>query len=183
MKKVVTGAFSVAVIAIFLFLLLVALTRAQTPEIVASGGTFALEKTALAGGGLEKEMAPLSENGTVGQAIAGGISSGGPYSVHSGFWTPEILVPTAAHVSVSGRIVDHAGNGIMGAEVKLMAPSGDLRRALSSSFGYYAIAEVEAGVTYMLSVSAKRYTFEQPTRVIQVADEIADADFVTNPLQ
>jgi len=36
--------------------------------------------------------------------------------------------------------------------------------------------------TYILSISTKRFTFSQPTVVINVFDEISDLEFVSDPL-
>ena len=181
MRKVISGAFTVAVIAVFLFLLFVALTRAQSNSVVATGGPYTLEKTVIAGGGGQKQIAPVNENGTVGQAVAGQSSSGGPFIVYSGFWTPDALVPTAANVGVGGRVTDHSGTGIRNVTVTLTSQSGGIRKALSSSFGYYMFEGIEAGQTYMISVTSGRYTFPEPVRVIHVGDEITNADFVANP--
>ena len=181
MKKLITSVFSVAVLAVFLFLLFVVLTRAQTPQIVASGGTFTIEKAAVAGGGVEKQIAPLSENGTTGQAIAGSASSGGAYSVYSGFWTPESFAPTAAHVTVGGRIMTPAGAGVRNIVVTLTAQSGEVRSTLSTSLGYYTFDDLEAGQTYLVCVYAKRYEFNVSSRVVHAVEDVADADFVAYP--
>src|SRR5688500_15870353 len=183
MRKTVSGLFTVALLAMFLFLLFVALTRAQSPEIVASGGTFTIEKAAIAGGGNEKQMAAMTENGTAGQSVAGQTSSGGPYSVYSGFWTPEDFGPTAANVSVSGRITTPAGAGVRNIVVTITAQSGEVRSTLSTSLGYYIFNEIPSGATYLISVYAKRYTFPESTRSVNVADEITDADFTAIPYE
>ena len=181
MRKIIGGAFTVAVFALFLFLLFVALTRAQSSEIVAAGGNFVVEKAAVAGGGTEKQMSTMNENGTAGQTVAGHTSSGGAYSVYSGFWVPESFVPTAAHVSVSGRITTSSGAGVRNIIVTLTAPTGMVRSTLSSSLGYYTFDDVAAGEIYLISVYAKRYTFPEPTRTVHVADEVTDADFIAIP--
>ena len=179
MKKLIGRVCTVAVFAVFLFLLLVAITRGQS-QFVATGGPYALEKTVVAGGGSDKENTPVKENGTTGQALAGKTSTGGQYSIYSGFWTPESFAPTAAGVTISGQIVTARGLGIRNVVVTLTYPSGAIRSVLSSSFGHYRFDEVPAGDTYILSVSAKGYTFTEPTRVLHVVDEVMNADFVAN---
>lgn len=183
MKPLIKGAIPVIVLAVFLFLLFVALTRAQNAEIVASGGTFTIEKAAVAGGGTPKQLMQLNEHGTAGQAIAGYTSSGGAYSIYSGFWTPETFAPTAANVSVGGRITTPLGAGVRNIVVTLTAQSGEVRSTLSSSMGYYTFDGVEAGQTYLVSVYAKRYEFNVPSRVVHAIEDIADADFVAYPQQ
>lgn len=181
MRRIIGGAFTVAVFALFLFLLFVALTRAQTSEIVAAGGSFVVEKTALAGGGAEKQMSTLNENGTVGQAVSGQTSTGGAYSVYSGFWTPDSFVPTASTVSVGGRITTPAGAGVRNVRVTLTDPAGEVRSVTSTKLGHYIFADVPTGRSYLITVSAKRYTFPEPTRTVHVADEVTDADFIAIP--
>ena len=178
MKRFINGALTVAILAVFLFLLFVVLTRAQTAEVVATGGTFALEKTVIGGGGTEKQLAPVGENGTAGQAIAGQRSSGGLFSIYSGFWTPDAFIPTAANVSVGGRIINQYGIGIPNVTITLAAASGDFKVARSSTLGYYTFDGVEVGATYLVTVSSKRYTFDEPARAVHVADQVTNADFV-----
>jgi len=182
-KKIISGTLTVMVLAIFLFLLFVVLTRAQTTDFVAAGGNFVIEKAAVAGGGKEKQMIGLTENGTTGQAVAGKTSSGGAFSIYSGFWTPESFAPTAAHVSVSGRITTPAGAGVRNIVVVITSPTGEVRSALSSSLGYYNFDDVVIGHTYLITVNAKRYTFPEPTRVVSVVDEVTDADFIAHPIE
>jgi hypothetical protein len=152
----------------------------ETQEIIASGGTFTLEKAVIAGGGAEKQILLVSENGTTGQAIAGYRSNGGAFTLYSGFWTPADLAPTAAHVVVGGQVKTADGRGIRSVLVSITFPSGEIRTAVSSSFGYYRFAEIPAGETYIISVTAKRYTFSQPTLVRQILDDTQDLDFVAD---
>ncbi|HKP69427.1 MAG TPA: carboxypeptidase-like regulatory domain-containing protein, partial [Pyrinomonadaceae bacterium] len=88
------------------------------------------------------------------------------------------FAPTAAGVTVGGRVVAANGMGIRGALVTLWDSTGNSRTATTSSFGYYRFADVEVGQTYIFSVSSKRYTFANPTIVRSVSDSIADIDFV-----
>lgn len=86
------------------------------------------------------------------------------------------LVPTAANVSISGRVVTAAGVGIKGAYVILTDSEGNARTAFTSAFGYYVLEDVPVGETYILAVSSKRYQFEP--RVISVHDEITELNFI-----
>ena len=90
------------------------------------------------------------------------------------------LAPTAAGATIGGRISTASGNGIRGAVVTLSG--GNLpepRTALTGSFGYYNFENLEAGFSYILTVSSKRFTFANPTRVINLVDSVTDADFVS----
>jgi len=65
--------------------------------------------------------------------------------------------------------------GLVNAVVMASDAAGNVRAARSSAFGYYVFDNVEAGRTYMFSVTSKRYEFA--TQVINVADSINGLDF------
>lgn len=100
----------------------------------------------------------------------------GPYTLN--FVCTTLAVPTAAGVSVGGRVVTADGAGIRNTTVTLTDSTGAPRTALTNAFGYYRFDDVEAGGNYILSVSSKQYTFDTPVRSITVNDQISDADFV-----
>lgn len=88
------------------------------------------------------------------------------------------LAPTAASVSVSGRVRSANGHGVRNVRLTLTAPDGTIRTARTSTFGYYAFLGVEVGHTYVLEItSSKRYTFANPTRVFGLQDTLTDIDF------
>ncbi len=87
-------------------------------------------------------------------------------------------VPTAANSSVSGRVIASDGRGIRNARISITLPNGEIRTALSSSLGYYRFDDLEVGNTYVLSISSKRFTFVNPTRIITLDDELTDEDFI-----
>ncbi|MDM7923114.1 MAG: hypothetical protein QUS14_12510 [Pyrinomonadaceae bacterium] len=64
-----------------ILLALTGLTFAQ------SGGNFSITKSVIAGGGGSASGGNFSVNGTIGQAVAGGPSTGGSFSLQSGFWS------------------------------------------------------------------------------------------------
>ena len=148
---------------------------------IASGGSFSLSQSALAGGGRTGSNGAFTVEGTAAQSAAGGLMQGGQLSVYSGFWTPPPFAPTAASVSVSGRIVTAAGQGISGVSVTLLGSDGVTSLSRSSSFGYYSFPEVLAGDTYILTVTSKKYFFAQPTIVVHVVDQLDNIDFVADP--
>jgi hypothetical protein len=163
---------------IVLVLLLFALSvRAQTNEIQASGGSFTLEKQVVAGGGSRMQQSTINQTGTAGQPVAGYKSSGGNFSLYSGFWTPEDFAPTAANVVVGGQVKTADGRGIKNVTVTVAFPSGQTRTALSGSFGYYRFDEIPAGGIYIFSVAAKRFTFAQSAQARQISDDTQDIDF------
>ena len=88
-------------------------------------------------------------------------------------------VPTAAAVSVSGRVTTSSGQGVSNARVFITDSGGNARLAITSSFGYYRFDNVAAGEIYIIAVSAKRYTFTP--QALQVNDNLANVDFVASP--
>lgn len=87
---------------------------------------------------------------------------------------------TAAAVSVGGRVVNANGYGIGRARITLANAAGQLRTVMTNNFGYYRFPSVDSGEIYMLSVDAKRYEFDKPSRVLVVLDDVTDADFIAN---
>lgn len=86
--------------------------------------------------------------------------------------------PTAADVSLNGRVVSPDGNGIPYARLRLTDAEGNARLVTASPFGYYQFAGVAAGKTYVLSVEAKGYRFDSPSMTVTVNDNLADLNFI-----
>ncbi len=92
------------------------------------------------------------------------------------FTSLQLYVPTAAGVSVSGRVTTPEGNGLRGAVVTLTDEQGNSRSAVTAAFGYFRFEDVTAGENYLATVQSRRYTFAP--RLIGLTDEITDLDFV-----
>jgi len=90
-----------------------------------------------------------------------------------------LLAPSAAGVSISGRVMTANGSGLRSAIVRVTDQQGETRSAITSSFGYYRFDDVTAGGTYVISVTSKRYQFAP--QVISVSDELTDLDFIASP--
>jgi hypothetical protein len=52
--------------------------------------------------------------------------------------------------------------------------------AVTGTFGYYHF-DVPSGTSYVVTVQARRYAFAQPSRTVNVMDDIAAFDFVAAP--
>ena len=147
-----------------------------------SGGNYELRQSVIAsGGGSNSTGAQFSVSGTTGQAIAGIVSTDSNYSLRGGFWAFDSLAPTAALVSISGRVLTADGQGIRNISVKLSDANGGIRLTKTGSFGYFRFTEVEVGQIYILEVTGKKFTFSNPTRVLSVFDEITNVDFIAEP--
>jgi hypothetical protein len=165
-------------------LITLTLLVAVAPMLAAqTGGQFDLSHNVVAGGGGQSTGGTISVEGTVGQAVAGVESSNGNYNIRGGFWAFHQFAPTAAGVSLGGRILAAEGNGIRNVSVTLTNLStGEIRTALSSSIGYYRFDDVPSAQFYSVTVRSKRFSFDPDTRVINVVDELTDVDFTALPL-
>jgi Carboxypeptidase regulatory-like domain len=165
-----------------IILILAATTLANAQ--IASNGNYTLTQSAIANGGASGNGASFggtySIEGTIGQSAAGTNQQNAIYNFKPGFWTSQPLSPTAASVSVVGRVLTSSGRGIRNVRITLTASSGEIRTVISSSFGYFRFNEVLAGETYIFSVFAKRYTFKQPTLVVSVNEDLTDLNFVAS---
>lgn len=83
--------------------------------------------------------------------------------------------PTAANVSISGRILTPDGAGLINAKVILTDAHGNSRTAVSTSFGYYRFDQIAVGQVYFLNVASKRYQFSP--QVVTVMEELNDLNF------
>ena len=151
---------------------------------IATGGNYTLTQTAIANGGASGTGASAGGNysleGTIGQAAAGTRQQNSPNTFQPGFWTAQPFVPTAASVTVGGRVLAANGIGIRNVRITLTGASGETRTAISSAFGYFRFDNVAAGETYIFSVFAKRFAFSQPTQVRSIVEDTDDIIFTAN---
>lgn len=102
-----------------------------------------------------------------------------PSGTNSDIGADEFVAPTAATASVQGRVSVGRGNGIRNVTVTLSG--GNLlepMRTTTGANGYYQFLDVPAGQTYIIEVSARRYTFNEASRIIGLTADIADVNFV-----
>ena len=84
--------------------------------------------------------------------------------------TATLLAPTAALVSVSGKVV--AGDAaVSNATVVLINPAGETISVRTNSFGNFNF-EVPAGQTYVLTARAKGVQFD--AQIVTVTDAVSD---------
>lgn len=87
------------------------------------------------------------------------------------------FIPTSANVSVGGKVLNAAGNGIANVRIILIDAQGNSRVAVSNSFGNYKFDEVAAGQTVTLSVNSKKFTFTNSTQTLNVSENAVDINF------
>jgi hypothetical protein len=89
--------------------------------------------------------------------------------------------PTAASVSVTGRVTNNQGRGIGNVLITMTDSAGNQRQAQTTSFGYYKFDSVAAGETITLTAKARRVKFVQSSIVRTTNQSVSDADFVSEP--
>jgi hypothetical protein len=85
------------------------------------------------------------------------------------------VAPTAASVSIGGRVLMANGRGISGVIVNLTDANGTTRSARTNPFGYYHFNDVTAGATYIFAARHKRFEFAP--QVLTVAEQIDTLNF------
>lgn len=105
----------------------------------------------------------------------------GPGQIEIDAVSIQTLQPTAANVSVGGRVLTNEGAGISRVSVTLTDSAGVSRSATTNTFGYYNFTDVPAGETYVLTVNNKKYFFADSPRVVSVQNDLADIDFRASP--
>lgn len=88
----------------------------------------------------------------------------------------EVQAPTAAAVTITGRVLSPSGRGIPNAVIQMTDQNGDVFTARTNHFGYYKFADVEAGQTVIFNVFAKRYQFS--TQIVDVTEDFTTLDFI-----
>jgi hypothetical protein len=89
---------------------------------------------------------------------------------------PTYLGPTAAPVSVNGRILSPSGSGLQNAVVTLTESNGTVQTTLASSYGYFNFPAVESGQTVVISVQSKRFQFDP--QIATLNDDITDLQLI-----
>jgi hypothetical protein len=141
-----------------------------------SGGTYEITQSVIANGGGKSGDATYVIEGTFGQHGAGPPSTFAPYTFQPGFWQ-SFFAPTAASVSISGRVVTTAGRPVQGSRVILTGFGGEAARtAFTGTFGFYRLEGIQAGQSYVVNVVTKGWRFEP--RTVTVLDEITDLELI-----
>ena len=104
----------------------------------------------------------------------------GAYGQNNHTYDFGFTAPTAADVSLSGRVFTASGVSIARAIVKLTRLDGTSISTTTNSFGYYSFKGLPAGQTVIVSVAAKRYIFATPSIAVDLQDSYSDVHFVAN---
>ena len=145
-----------------------------------TGGTYDLSHNVIAsGGGASSVGGVFRVDGTVGQPLAGTTSNAGNFSIRGGFWSSPQLAPTAANLSLSGRITCSSKPCMLRrVRVILTDPlSGLVRSSQPNPFGYYQFEELPAGRMYLVTPESSRFIFTPVSYSLTLVDEISDVNF------
>jgi Carboxypeptidase regulatory-like domain len=138
--------------------------------------------------GVESNYALWQSSGGAPVQVAGGtVNTGtntvtGPPAISAlnGDW--GIGAQDAGPVTISGSVTTANGAGIRNAIVTLSGgnlPGPVVRQ--TGSFGTYLFENVQAGQTYTVQVSAKRFRFAVTSQVVTPIGHVANLNFVANP--
>ena len=155
-------------------------------NIVAQPPNYNLSHSVIASGGGASSAGSTTFliDGTVGQGLAGTTSTGTngagtQFRLRGGFWAFERIAPSAATVSVGGRVLSAAGLPLNKVGVFLTSSDGMIHVELSNPFGYYRFDGIEVGQTYVIVARTKGLLFVPQT--ITVTDELTDLDLTSLP--
>lgn len=85
----------------------------------------------------------------------------------------QVLEPTAASVTLGGRVVTATGQGVAQAAVQLTDQTGTMREVRANPFGYFEFSEVTVGALYIISIRHKYYSsIPQTVFVLDARDDI-----------
>lgn len=116
------------------------------------------------------------------QPVVRDVSDVNANSLPANFATTNVslTVPTAALVTIGGRVTNAAGMGIGSVNITMSDISGIPRRTLTNPFGYYHFTDVPTGTTVVISAASKRYSFNPNTQVVSVKEDNFGINFVAD---
>ena len=86
------------------------------------------------------------------------------------------IVPSAAgDLTIEGRVLDRNGRALSRVYVTGTDSKGKVTTVMTNSFGNFRITGITAGDTYVITPTARGYTFK--TEVLWVNDSITGLDF------
>jgi hypothetical protein len=107
--------------------------------------------------------------------ITATYSGSGNFTASNNNSTPyvqQVLGPTAAGVSIGGRVVSEIGRGLPYVTITMTDSDGVIRTAWTNTFGYYRFNDLPGGQTYVAAFSSRgRRTV---TTTIMALDSIND---------
>lgn len=160
----------------------VILLMLATSAAAQSGGPYTVTQSVIAGGGSQNAAGgAFGLEGTAGQSIAGTQSTGGPFSVIGGFWAEQQLAPTAANVTLSGRVL-LSGDGMRRVTIMVQSLStGIVRSTTPNQMGHYSFDQLEIGL-YLIRAESPNFQFTPNDVVVTITEDVTILDFTGSPL-
>ena len=150
-------------------------------------GTFTASVSASAG-----FTGTLAINQTTGAVTVGSARPAGTFTITTQFTdncnavttqtftlTVNAAPPTAAAVSLGGRVTTPRGRGVFAVSMTITDQSGRTQTTRTGPLGYYRFSNLAAGETYYVSAKGKRYRFGQPTFVVLLNEDTNNINFVS----
>lgn len=169
-KEMKTKIFSIALI----------ITLGAASLAAQTGGGYDLTHNVISGGGGEMQSVGgnFKVDGTAGQRLAGTTSMGGVYNLHGGFWFNQEFAPTAALVTVMGRVSNPSGGVVQRVRIVLVdTTSGTARSAKTNPFGYFQFDNVEVGRFYIVRAENSNFTFTPESHAFNLFEGRDDLNF------
>lgn len=135
---------------------------------------------------LEFDVAPgpiaSTQIGFSDQTVLPEISNVNADSLPANFMAATIPLtsPTAASVTIGGRVANAAGHGIGGARLTITGADGTIRSAITNPFGHYSFPDVSAGTSVVISVTAKQHNFSVSTVALSANDDNYGVNFTAD---
>ncbi|MBC7797122.1 MAG: carboxypeptidase regulatory-like domain-containing protein, partial [Pyrinomonadaceae bacterium] len=87
--------------------------------------------------------------------------------------------PTAASAILGGRVFTAQGRPIKNVRVALTGGNlSETRYANSNAFGFYRFENLPTGNSYVISARGKRFTFSEPTQIVNLTEDQNAVDFI-----
>jgi hypothetical protein len=98
----------------------------------------------------------------------------GPNEMGDNLANVQLAAPTAAGLSVSGRVLTPDGRGLRNARVTIIDASGKAFTVATGSLGTFSFSDMTAGQSYIVYVTANKYSYA-PRQVLltQAIDDLA----------
>ena len=94
-------------------------------------------------------------------------------------WTATALAPTAAKVTLSGRVIRPDGLMAVRSLVSITDDHGNVLYAKTNPFGYFRFLDVESGQGYLINVIDKQFEFAP--QFVSVTDNMGDLVLALQP--
>lgn len=93
-------------------------------------------------------------------------------------FTNDLLSPSAASATISGRVINSSGRGLKGVLITATALStGEKLYTSPDSYGIYRFEDLPVGDSYLITIKSRYFRFEPDSRIITLNGDFADVDF------